>query len=218
MPGLRILIADDHEVVRRGLRTVLEAEAGWQVVAEVQDGREAVQETLRIKPDVAILDLAMPRLNGLEALRQIAKASPQTKVLILTMHDSDELVRAALDAGARGYVTKSSVARDLTTAVEALRQNKTFFTPRVDQMILNSFLHGGTGSLETVSSRDRLTSRQREILQLLAEGKTSKEVAAVLGVSTKTVETHRANIMKRLNCHSVGELVRYAIRNNIIQA
>jgi len=217
MPGLRILIADDHEVVRRGLRTVLEAEAGWQVVAEVQDGREAVQETLRIKPDVAILDLAMPRLNGLEALRQIAKASPQTKVLILTMHDSDELVRAALDAGARGYVTKSSVARDLTTAVEALRQNKTFFTPRVDQMILNSFLHGGTGSLETVSSRDRLTSRQREILQLLAEGKTSKEVAVELNISVKTAETHRANIMRKLNVHSVSDLVRYAIRNGIVE-
>jgi DNA-binding NarL/FixJ family response regulator len=145
------------------------------------------------------------------------KVHPQAKVLIVTMHDSDELIREVLDAGARGYVTKSDTGQDLVVAVEALSRNKTYFTSKVDQMVLDRFLQINTGKVDVKPTRDRLTSRQREIVQLLAEGKTSKEVATILGLSTKTVETHRAQIMRRLDCHSVSELVRYAIRNNIVQ-
>jgi DNA-binding NarL/FixJ family response regulator len=217
LQGLQILIADDHELVRRGLRALLEAQADWQVVAEAQDGQEAVDQVVSLKPDVAILDIGMPRLNGLEALRRIAKMAPETKVLVLTMHESDELIRAALDAGACGFVTKSGATTELVFAIEALRKNKTYFTSKVEQMMLDSFLYGPGGRAKGAVVRPRLTLRQREILQLLAEGKTSKEVASQLEISVKTAETHRANIMKKLNCHSVSELVRYAIRNNIIQ-
>jgi DNA-binding NarL/FixJ family response regulator len=214
---MRILIADDHEVVRRGIRAVLEGEPRWQIVGEARNGREAVQEAIRLKPDIVMMDIAMPGLNGIDALGQISKALPRTKILMLTMHESDELVRAALHGGARGYVVKSSVGRDITLALNALAQNKTFFPARVDEMILETFLHGRSSSIHLPATRDMLTARQREILQLLAEGKTSKEVAGILNLSTKTVDTHRANLMKRLGCHSVGELVRYSVRNNIIQ-
>jgi len=218
LPELRILIADDHELVRRGVRTLLEGEAGWKVVAEVRDGQEAVDKATELKPEVAILDIGMPRLNGLDAARRIKKAVPQIKVLILTMHDSEHLAWEVLKAGARGYVTKSDTARDLVLAIEALRRDKTFFTPRVDRIILDNFLQGKFGKNGKEQNGERLTSRQREIVQLLAEGKSSKEVSALLNLSVKTIETHRANIMKRLGCHSVSDLVRYAVRNNIIHA
>jgi len=214
---LRILIADDHDLVRKGIRSLLEAQKGWEVIGEARDGRDAVEKAAKLKPDVIILDHGMPRLNGLEAVRRIMKVHPQAKVLIVTMHDSDELIREVLDAGARGYVTKSDTGQDLVVAVEALSRNKTYFTSKVDQMVLDRFLQINTGKVDMKPTRDRLTSRQREIVQLLAEGKTSKEVATILGLSTKTVETHRAQIMRRLDCHSVSELVRYAIRNNIVQ-
>lgn len=217
MLPLRILIADDHDLVRKGIRSLLEAQKGWEVVGEARDGRDAVEKAGKLKPDVIILDHGMPRLNGLEAVRRIMKVHPQAKVLIVTMHDSDELIREVLDAGARGYVTKSDTGQDLVEAVEALSRNKTYFTSKVDQMVLDRFLQINTGKADAKPTRDRLTSRQREIVQLLAEGKTSKEVATILGLSTKTVETHRAQIMRRLDCHSVSELVRYAIRNNIVQ-
>jgi DNA-binding NarL/FixJ family response regulator len=218
LPELRILIADDHELVRRGVRTLLEGEAGWKVVAEVRDGQEAVDKATELKPEVAILDIGMPRLNGLDAARRIKKAVPQIKVLILTMHDSEHLAWEVLKAGARGYVTKSDTARDLVLAIEALRRDKTFFTPRVDRIILDNFLQGKFGKNGKEQNGERLTSRQREIVQLLAEGKSSKEVSVLLNLSVKTIETHRANIMKRLGCHSVSDLVRYAVRNNIIHA
>jgi DNA-binding NarL/FixJ family response regulator len=217
LEGLRILIADDHELVRRGLRALLEAQLGWQVIAEAQDGQEAVDQVTSLKPDIAILDIGMPRLNGLEALRRINKMAPETKVLVLTMHESDELIHATLDAGASGFVTKSGATAELVFAIDALKKNKTYFTSKVEQMMLNSYLHGIGGRAKSDVFRPHLTLRQREILQLLAEGKTSKEVASQLEISVKTAETHRANIMKKLNCHSVSELVRYAIRNNIIQ-
>jgi DNA-binding NarL/FixJ family response regulator len=218
MMGVRLLLADDHEIVRRGLRALLEAEAGWEVVAEASDGRDAIEKTKLIKPDVAILDISMPSLNGLEAARQITTSTPQTKVLILTVHDSDPLIQQVLEAGARGYLLKSDAARDLVTAVDALRRNKTFFTPKVAQIVLEGYL--GKNPKDAASEGDcfRLTGRQREIVQLLAEGKSSKEVASALGLSVKTAETHRANIMRRLDCHSVTALVRYAIRNHIIDA
>jgi DNA-binding NarL/FixJ family response regulator len=217
--GVRLLVADDHEIVRKGLRALLEAEPGWEVAAEAANGKDAVEKAKQVKPDVAILDISMPLLNGLEAARQIVKSLEHTKVLVLTVHDSDPLIQQVLEAGARGYMLKSDAGRDLVIAVDALRRNKTFFTPKVAQMVLEGYLD--KDPKETAipeGDRFRLTSRQKEIVQLLAEGKSSKEVASVLGLSVKTAETHRANIMRRLDCHSVTALVRYAIRNHIIEA
>jgi DNA-binding NarL/FixJ family response regulator len=218
MMGVRLLLADDHEIVRRGLRALLEAEPGWEVVAEAVDGRDAIEKTKQTKPDVAILDIGMPSLNGLEAARQIVTSGLQTKVLILTVHDADPVIQQVLEAGARGYLLKSDAARDLVTAVDALRRNKTFFTPKVAQMVLEGYLGKDTKDASAEGGCLRLTGRQREIVQLLAEGKSSKEIACALGLSVKTAETHRANIMRRLDCHSVTALVRYAIRNHIIDA
>lgn len=221
MANLRLLVADDHDVVRKGVRTLLEEQPGWEVAAEAADGREAVEKAKLVQPDVTILDLSMPELNGLEAAKEILK-TVQTKVLILTMYDSDPLIRQTLEAGARGYLLKSDAGRDLVSAVEALRRNKTFFTPKVAQMVLEGYLGRPTKENDENSNNRknglRLTARQKQILQLLAEGKSSKEVAVALNISVKTAETHRANIMRRLDCHSVTELVRYAIRNHIIEA
>jgi DNA-binding NarL/FixJ family response regulator len=216
--GVRLILADDHEIVRKGLRTLLEAEPGWEVAAEAADGKEAVEKAQQCKPDVAILDISMPSLNGLEAVRQIVRSVPQTKVLVLTMHESDSLIQQVLQAGARGYLLKTDAARDLVTAVDALRRNKTFFTPKVAQLVLEGYLGKNPKEILPDGASFRLTGRQREIVQLLAEGKSSKEVAGALGLSVKTAETHRANIMRRLDCHSVTALVRYAIRNHIIEA
>jgi DNA-binding NarL/FixJ family response regulator len=221
MESLRLLVADDHEIVRKGLRSLLEAQPGWQVTAEASDGREAVEKAKELKPDVTVLDIGMPSLNGLEATRQMLKNDARAKILILTMHESDPLIRDVLDAGARGYVLKTDASRDLVTAVNAVRSNKTFFTAKVAQMVLDGYLDQTPKKEKpptTESPKLRLTPRQREIVQLLAEGKSSKEVAVQLGLSVKTAETHRANIMRRLDCHSVSELVRYAVRNNIIEA
>lgn len=218
MPALKLLLADDHEIVRQGLRSMLEAQRDCVVVGEAADGRQAVAMTKELNPDIVILDIGMPSLNGLEATRQILKIRPQTKVLILTMHESDSVIREVLDAGARGYILKTDAGRDLVSAVESLRRNKTFFTSRVSQMILDGFLKGDARPRDSESDGIRLTPRQREIVQLLAEGKSSKEVAVALDLSVKTAETHRANIMRKLDCHSVSEVVRYAIRNKIIEA
>ena len=217
MSTLKLLLADDHEVVRRGLRSILETQRDCEVVGEAADGRQAVALVKELNPDIVILDISMPALNGLEATRQILKIRPQTKILILTVHESDPLIRDVLDAGARGYILKTDAGRDLITAVESLRRNKTFFTSRVSQMILDGFLKGDSRPTSSDGGGIRLTPRQREIVQLLAEGKSSKEVAVALDLSVKTAETHRANIMRKLDCHSVSEVVRYAIRNKIIE-
>jgi DNA-binding NarL/FixJ family response regulator len=216
--AFRILVADDHEVVRRGLCALLQAQPDWEVCGEAGDGREALDKTQKLKPDVVILDIGMPSLNGLEATRQILKAMPQTKVLILTLHDSDQVVREVLNAGARGFLLKSDAARDLVAAVEALRRNKTYFTSKVAAMVLEGYLKNGTpaGQVAAPQTRHRLTPREREIVQLLAEGKSTKEVAVALGLSVKTAETHRSNIMRKLELHSVSDLVLYAVRNNIV--
>ena len=218
MAALRIFIADDHEVVRKGLCALLQIEAGWEICGEAADGRTAVERVRELKPDVVILDIGMPALNGLEATRQIIKDDPRAKVLILTFHDSDQVVREVLGAGAQGFLLKSDAARDLVTAVDALRRNKTFFTPKVAQMVLEGYLDNNPKETTTEEgSSFRLTHRQKEIVQLLAEGKSSKEVAVSLFISVKTAETHRANIMRKLEVHSVSELVRYAVKNHMIE-
>ena len=218
MEAMRVLVADDHEIVRRGLCTLIEGQPGWTVAAEAADGREAVEKTKELRPDLTVMDISMPSMNGLEATRQIMKDCPESKVLVLTVHDSDPLIREVLDAGARGYVLKADAGRDLVAALEALRRNKTFFTAKVAQTVLDGYLRRDFEPAEVNTRKGRLTPRQREIVQLLAEGASSKEVAVALGISVKTAETHRANIMRRLDCHSVSELVRYAIRNHIIEA
>lgn len=205
----RILVADDHEVVRKGLCALL-ARPGWHVCGEASDGREALKKASELKPDIIVLDVAMPNLNGLEATRQILRVNPKAKVLVLTLHDTSHVIREALSAGAAGFVLKSDAARDLVAAVEALGQNKTYFTPKVSTMVLDGFLKG------VGISPSPLTPREREIVQLLAEGKCTKEVAVALNISVKTAETHRSNIMRKLNVHSAQELVLYAIRNGII--
>jgi DNA-binding NarL/FixJ family response regulator len=218
MEALRLLVADDHEIVRTGLRSLLEAQPGWQVTAEASDGREAVEKAKEVKPDVAVLDISMPSLNGLEAARQMLKNDARAKIVIFTALESDALIREVLDVGARGYVLKTDASRDLVSAVNAVRSNKTFFTAKVAQIVLDGYLDKKPRKQDANAPKSRLTPRQREIVQLLAEGKSSKEVAVALGLSVKTAETHRANIMRRLDCHSVSELVRYAVRNNIIDA
>ncbi|MGA3193939.1 MAG: response regulator transcription factor [Terriglobales bacterium] len=218
--SFRIFLADDHEVVRRGLCALLKTQPDWEICGEAGNGREAVEKVLDLNPDVVILDVGMPDLNGLEATRQLIKARPQTRILVLTLHDSDQLVQEALNAGARGFLLKSDAARDLVTAVEALRNNKIYFTPRVASMVLEGYLQNE----EKARARPapitpgvaRLTPREREIVQLLAEGKSSRDVAEALDMSVKTADTHRANIMRKLNLHSVGDLVLYAVRNHIV--
>ncbi len=212
MTALRILVADDHEVVRRGVRVLLEAHPGWQICDEAVEGRDAVEKAGRLRPEVVILDIGMPLLNGLEAARQIRKVSPESEVLILTMHESEQVIREVLAAGARGYVLKSDAGRSLVKAVEALSRHKTFFTSSVAEFVLQSFLDGQGKTREP----SPLTQREREVIQLLAEGKGNKEVANTLGIGVRTAETHRTNIMRKLDCHSFSDLVRYAIRNSII--
>jgi DNA-binding NarL/FixJ family response regulator len=221
---LRILIADDHEVARQGIRALLEAHGGWEVCAEAKDGREAVELSITVNPDLILLDIGMPNLNGLEAARQILASSPEVPILILTMHDSSQVVREVLRAGARGFLLKSDAGRDLVAAVEALQMRRTFFTTKVSQMVLNGYLERdnpdspeeGKGKKEDEGAAV-LTGREREVIQLLAEGKTSKEVAVALHLSVKTAETHRTNLMRKLGLHSVADLTRYAVRNGIVQ-
>ena len=216
MKSVRILVADDHEIVRHGLRAILKARLDWEVVGEATTGREAVEQTKKLKPDVIVLDIAMPELNGLEATRQILKCAPATEVLILTMHESEQLVREVLDAGARGYVLKSDAGRELVAAVEALVRHEPSFTSKVANMVLKGYLNGEDRERQD-RGYGRLTSREREIVQLLAEGQSNKEVASGLNISVKTVEAHRSNIMHKLGLHSLSDIVHYAIRNKIVE-
>ena len=214
----RILIADDHEIFRSGVRAILSRQPDLEVVGEAFTGREAVEYARTMKPDLVIMDIGMPELNGLEAARQILKEHPMTEVLVLTMHESDELVRAVLDTGARGYMLKSDASRDLVTAVDSLRRRKPYFTSKVSEMVLTGFLRRGPRHDEPDDApRLRLTTRERQIVQLLAEGKSNKEVASCLEIAVKTVETHRGRIMTKLGFSSFGELVRYAVRNRIVE-
>ena len=213
MPSLRILIADDHAVVRAGLRTLLESRSGWEVCAEAADGRDAVEKAAKLKPDIAVLDIGMPLLNGVEATRHIRSSSPTTEILILTMHQSDDLVQQVVEAGARGYILKDDADRVLLAAVDTLRRHKTYFSTRVSAATEPE----GAAASQEAPRRSRLTPREREVLQLLAEGKSNKEVSSLLGISVNTAEAHRANIMLKLDLHSITELVHYAVRNKIIK-
>jgi len=213
--NLRVLIADDHEIVRRGLRTLVSSRPGWVVCAEASTGREAVARAEEHRPDVVVMDIVMPGLNGLEATRKIRKILPKTHVVILSLHYSDDLVREVLDAGARSYILKTDASPDLITAIEAMAKNRTFFTTVAAQALVDRFCNPrATAPL----MRALLSGREREIVQLLAEGNSSKEVAKVLGISVKTAETHRANIMRKLEMHSVSELVRYAVKHHMTEA
>lgn len=216
MSALKILVADDHDLMRRGLRDILATRAGWTVCAEAQTGTEAVQKAKATKPDIAILDIGMPELGGLEAASQIRSVLPKTETLVLSVHYSDQLVREIVDAGIRGYMIKSDADKDLLTAVEALANHQPYFTAAAIDVIGHSLFNRKSG--ESNEIKDRLTSREREVVRLIAEGKSSKDVGEALDMSVKTVETHRANVMRKLQVHSVSELVRYAIRNEIVEA
>jgi DNA-binding NarL/FixJ family response regulator len=218
MIALRILLADDHPLMRQGIRSVLERQSGWTVCGEAVNGREAVAMAKRLSPDIAIIDITMPELNGLEAARQIRREMPSVEVLILTMHDSDVLIAGALEAGARGCILKTDSARLLVAAVEAVAQHKPFFAGKVAEVVMGSSLIAKDVEESTLALDHRLSAREREVIQLVAEGRTNKEIATKLNISVKTVDAHRTNIMRRLSLHSTAELVRYAIRNKIIEA
>lgn len=216
-PGtLRILLADDHDVVRHGLRALLEAQEGWTVCGEALSGREAVEMAEKLQPDVAILDISMPSLNGLDATRIIRRGSPRTEILIFTMHETEQLIREVLAAGAKGYLLKSDAARSVVAAVEALAAHRPYFNWKVSETILDGFLRAPSPSADgATKEQEQLTTREREIVQLLAEGLSNKEVAKRLNLSVKTVETHRSAAMRKLDAHSVVGLVRYAVRNKL---
>ena len=214
--SLKILVADDHDLVRRGVKTLLETHAGWQVCAEARNGQEAVLKCQELKPNVAILDFNMPELNGLEAAKKILKLTPQIETLILSVDHSNQLIRDLLNAGVRGYILKSDSDRDLIAAVEALENHRPFFAICATELMLNSKRASGESMGSPIAWEESLTSREMELLQLIAEGKNSREAASVLGISTKTADTHRANLMRKLQIHSVTELVRYALRNHIV--
>jgi DNA-binding NarL/FixJ family response regulator len=216
MKPFAILIADDHTVVRRGLRALLETQPGWKVCGEASTGSEAVQMAEEEQPDVVILDIGMPEMNGVLATIRIREVAPHARVLVLTMHNSEELIQSCLKAGAQGYVLKSDAERDLIAAVEALLQHKTYFTQSATNIVLESFRDKQREAAEEPSA-ERLTSREQEIVQLLAEGRSNKEVAANLGIATRTVESHRANIMSKLHLGTFSGLMRYAIRKKIVE-
>jgi DNA-binding NarL/FixJ family response regulator len=218
MTKLRILVADDHDVVRRGLRAILEAEPGWEVVADVANGRGAVERSRELAPDVAVVDVSMPELSGFEATRRLLEVSPDTKVLILSMHESDEVIREAVKAGARGYVLKSDAGRDLVAALRAVAAGRTFFTSRVTEIVVKGAAGEPYPGPRDAARQHELTARERDVIRLLAQGRSHKQVADALGIRPKTVETHRANVSRKLRLKSASDLVRYAIRHNLIPA
>jgi len=208
----RILIADDHEVVRSGLRAILESHDGWEVVAEAENGKDAVTKALGSKPDIAIIDYSLPVINGIEATRQIRARLPTAEVLIFTMHDSDVLVGELLEAGARAYLLKSDAKQYLVAAVESLVNHKPFFTGRVSEQLLKSYL-----TTLPLRGEGTLTPRERLVVQLISEGHSNKEIGAILNLSVKTIESHRATAMRKLNVTSTAAIVRYAIRNKLVE-
>lgn len=216
MQTVSILIADDHAVVRRGLRALLETQPLWRIVGEASNGREAVEKAAALNPQVVILDIGMPKLNGLDAAALIFKANPKARILMLTMHAAEDLIQQTLQAGASGYVLKSDAERDLISAIDALLHNKMFFTAAASAVVLEH-LREGHKKNRPIAEKERLSLREREVVQLLAEGKSNKEIGASLHISKRTVDHHRARIMDKLHVQSVGELVLYAVRNKIVE-
>ena len=215
MAKLRLLLGDDHTLFRHGLRKILEERPEWDIVAEVGDGREAVRKCLALKPDVAILDVGMPLLNGIDATQQIVRKVPETKVLVVSMHSDEAYVTRALQAGATGYMLKDSAAKDLLTGVALVAVGQAYFSPAIAALMLDDYVRRVAGS--GVADRfDTLSAREREIFQLIAEARTNKEVAELLGISPATVETHRARILQKLDIHNTAELVLYAVRRGVI--
>jgi DNA-binding NarL/FixJ family response regulator len=212
---IRILLADDHTIIRSGLKLLLEQQPDFKVVAEASDGREAVQLVSKLRPDVVILDIGMPNLNGIEATRQIVSEDPKAQVVILSMHSDEGYVLRALKAGARAYILKNSAEADLIRAVRFVAEGKSFFSPAISKMLLEDYVRQ-VREKSVEDTYELLTPREREILQLLAEGKANKEVAGVLNLSLHTVETHRSNILRKLNLHGTPELILYAVRKGII--
>jgi DNA-binding NarL/FixJ family response regulator len=215
MPKLRIVLGDDHTLVRQGVRKILEARPDWSVVAEAGDGREAVRQTLQLEPNVAVLDIGMPLLNGIEAARQITRKAPGVHVLILSMHSDEAYITQALQAGAKGYLLKDSADTDLIRAVEDVAQGRSFLSPAVARVMLDDYVRHLAGK-GIVDRYDALSEREREIFQLVAEGHSNKEVADILSISPATVETHRAHILQKLDLHNTAELVLYAVRRGVI--
>jgi len=217
MHRLRVLVADDHEVMRTGVRALIEQEPGWQVCGTATNGQEAVDVARKLKPDVVILDMTMPELDGLEALREIKRALPNTEVVIFSAHHSEEVIGQLFEAGAKSYVQKSDASRHLVAAIKSLAEHKPFFTSDISQILFAKFLSGSAGKKQDAHERT-VTSRERDVVRLLAGGNSNKEVANCLGISIRTAETHRATLMRKLGLESLAALVRYAIRNNIIDA
>jgi DNA-binding NarL/FixJ family response regulator len=215
LPKLRLLLGDDHTLVRQGMRKILEERPEWEVVAEVGDGREAIRQAVALKPDVAIIDVGMPLLNGIDATQQIVKRVPETRVLMLSMHSDEAYVTRALQAGATGYMLKDSAGNDLLKGVESVANRQAFFSPSIARLMLDDYVRrvSGTG---VVDRYDTLSAREREIFQLIAEARTNKEVAELLEISPATVETHRARILQKLDIHNTAELVLYAVRRGVI--
>jgi DNA-binding NarL/FixJ family response regulator len=214
---IRILLADDHDLMREGIRSMLESHANFEVCAEAKDGIEAAEKAVEYRPDVVILDVTMPKMNGLEASRRITKQLPETQVLIFTIHDSEDMVRETLDAGAHGYVLKSEAPTHLAAAVEAVAQRDLYFSSGISNFVIDSLVNSGGGSIEGSIQDIPLTAREIEVLRLLARGNSNKEIATTLFISVRTVETHRRTIHKKLKLNSVAELVRYAIRLRLIK-
>lgn len=215
MAKLRLLLGDDHTLLRQGLRKILEEKPEWQVIAEAGDGREAVRQAAALKPDVAILDIGMPLLNGIEATRQIVRRIPECRVLILSMHSDEAYITRALQAGAKGYLLKDSAGKDLIGGVAAVAAGKTFFSHVVAQSMIEDYMRRVTDA-SIVDPYDSLSEREREIFQLIAEGHSNKDVALILSISPATVETHRAHILQKLDVHNTAELVLYAVRRGVI--
>ena len=215
MKQIRILLADDHNVMRRGLRLLLESQDGFSVVAEAADGRQAVEQAVATKPDVVVLDIAMPHLSGTEAAQRITEELPSTAIVILSMHSDEGYVLRAVKAGAKGYLLKDSAEGDLIEAIKAVGQGKAFFSPEVSRMLVEDYVRE-IKARGTQDSYELLTAREREVLHLLAEGKSNKEIAGLLNLSPYTVETHRRNLQEKLNLHSLAELILYAVRKGVI--
>lgn len=216
MKEIKVLLAEDHTIVRKGLRSLLEGEAGLEVVGEAEDGREALRKVQQLHPDVVVMDISMPGLNGLEATRQIKKGFPKLKILILTVHGNEEYVFQTLRAGASGYVVKKAAPAELVAAIQAVHRGESFISPSVSGKILQDYARRAEMNTRGSETYARLTSREREVLQLLAEGRSNREIADLLYLSIKTVQTHRAKIMEKLGMKSTGELTRYAMRKGLI--